>query len=204
MFAVDLPRVRNVDVAAVTRGAHPIRTRNDLAGTMVVVIDDEAPILDATRTLLEMWGCSVVTAASGNEALKQLGSSPRVPDIVVCDYRLRGNEDGIGVTRRCAPNSTQTFLRCSLPEILVPNAFAKSRQADSRCCTNRCRNRSCAHASAPWRLPEPQQPYRMAVAPGHQNGLRAVATFNARKIAETCILTGISATLSRNPISLLE
>lgn len=97
MFAVDLPRVRHVDVEAVARAASTSRPRDDLAGTIVVVVDDEATILDTMRTLLEIWGCSVVTGASGSEALQRLGTSPRVPDILVCDYRLRGNEDGIGV-----------------------------------------------------------------------------------------------------------
>lgn len=73
-----------------TRGVAAARTRDNLAGTLVVVVDDESPMLDATRTLLEMWGCKVVTASSGREALELLGSSPRVPDILVCDYRLRG------------------------------------------------------------------------------------------------------------------
>jgi signal transduction histidine kinase/FixJ family two-component response regulator len=97
MFAFELPRVRQDDVPIHMRTDPGMRARNNLEGMMVVVIDDEAPILDAMRELLEMWGCRVVTATSGDEALKKLGSSTRVPDILVCDYRLRGDEDGIGV-----------------------------------------------------------------------------------------------------------
>lgn len=97
MFAFELPRVRQDDVPIHMRTDPNMRARNNLEGMMVVVIDDEAPILDAMRELLEMWGCRVVTATSGDEALKKLGSSTRAPDMLVCDYRLRGNEDGIGV-----------------------------------------------------------------------------------------------------------
>jgi signal transduction histidine kinase len=58
-FAVDLPR------AAVVQ-AEPKTTPGDiseLAGRLIVVVDDEAVILDATRTLLESWRCNVITAA---------------------------------------------------------------------------------------------------------------------------------------------
>lgn len=97
MFAVDLPRVRKKDGEQVVAHAVPNTWRNDLSGTYVVVVDDEAAILDATRTLLETWGCEVVTAASGSEAIQHLGSSARVPDVLMCDYRLRSHEDGIKV-----------------------------------------------------------------------------------------------------------
>lgn len=96
MFAVDLPRVRQQDGARTAASAVPT-LRNDLSGSLIVVVDDEATILDATRTLLEMWGCTVITAASGAEALERVGSSSRVPDVLMCDYRLRGHEDGISV-----------------------------------------------------------------------------------------------------------
>jgi len=97
MFAVDLPRVRKVDGEQVVAHAMPNTWRNDLSGTFIVVVDDEATILDATRVLLETWGCMVVTATSGAEAIERLGTSTRVPDVLVCDYRLRKHEDGIAV-----------------------------------------------------------------------------------------------------------
>ncbi|HVY08200.1 MAG TPA: hybrid sensor histidine kinase/response regulator [Burkholderiales bacterium] len=97
MFAFELPRVRQDDVPAHMRTDPNMRARKNFEGMMVVVIDDEAPVLDAMRGLLEMWGCRVVTASSGSEALKKLGSITRVPDMLVCDYRLRDDEDGIGV-----------------------------------------------------------------------------------------------------------
>jgi len=178
MFAVDLPRVRNVDVAAVTRvagtNANTNRVRDDLAGTMVVVVDDEAPILNATRTLLEMWGCSVVTAASGDAALKQLGSSSRVPDILVCDYRLRGNEDGIGVI-----DALRAEFNADIPAVLITGDTGPERireiEASGLAVLHKPLQehelRAClcalAAAGAATGLQDGQ-------APGHQNGLRAV------------------------------
>ena len=97
MFAIDLPLALEPDVPPVpvntaTRGAH-----GDLAGTLVVVVDDEAAILDAMRMLLEGWGCTVITASSGAQALERVVDLSRAPDVLVCDYRLPAHVDGISV-----------------------------------------------------------------------------------------------------------
>jgi CheY-like chemotaxis protein len=97
MFAIDLPRARRQDGKHATASAAAPAGQDDLSGALVVVVDDEAAILDAMRMLLEMWGCTVITAASGAEALERLGRASRAPDVLVCDYRLRAHEDGIGV-----------------------------------------------------------------------------------------------------------
>ena len=96
MFAVDLPRAHEAAAAVASPFPAPAR-RQDLSGLLVVVVDDEDAILQASRTLLEQWGCTVVTAASGSQALERLSSSTRVPDALLCDYRLRDGENGIGV-----------------------------------------------------------------------------------------------------------
>jgi signal transduction histidine kinase/CheY-like chemotaxis protein len=92
MFAVDLPLV------ASARATPPVirRASGDapLSGAQLVVIDDELPILDAMRGLLEQWGAHVVTARGGEDALAQLASATRVPDALICDFRLADDEDG--------------------------------------------------------------------------------------------------------------
>ena len=114
MFAVDLARVGETEDEHPAVLAEPDRGRNGLSGAMIVVVDDEAAILDATRTLLEMWGCTVVTAASGAEAMQRLGTSVRVPDVLMCDYRLRDGEDGIGVIE-----ALRTEFNEDIPAMLV-------------------------------------------------------------------------------------
>ena len=96
LFAFDLQIAKQVDLPAIRLN----RTSNagkNLAGTLAVVVDDEELILDAARTLLEQWNCVVVAATSGAAALEQLASMSRPPDVLICDYRLRGQETGIGV-----------------------------------------------------------------------------------------------------------
>lgn len=65
------------------------------AGKLVVVIDDDPLVLQATGGLLRSWGCQVITAESYGEALTSLCEIGRRPDLIVCDYRL--SEEATGV-----------------------------------------------------------------------------------------------------------
>lgn len=98
MFAIDLPRVDG-ELPVKAEIAPNKATLGSLVDKFVVVVDDEAPIVDAMRVLLEQWGCTVLIAASGNEALEKLASCAQLPDILVCDYRLRGHENGLDVIK---------------------------------------------------------------------------------------------------------
>lgn len=63
-------------------------------GKLVVVIDDDALVLDSMGGLLRNWGCRVVVAATPDEALAALGPEER-PDLVICDYQLANRQSGI-------------------------------------------------------------------------------------------------------------
>jgi signal transduction histidine kinase/CheY-like chemotaxis protein len=93
MFALELPLA--ACAAAGAQAARPVGAGGSFAGSLVIVIDDEEMILSATRSLLEQWQCTVVTAISGSNAVEKLSTSPRAPDAIVCDYRLRGGENGL-------------------------------------------------------------------------------------------------------------
>jgi signal transduction histidine kinase/CheY-like chemotaxis protein len=63
-------------------------------GKLVIVIDDDALVLDSMSGLLRNWGCRVVAAATPDEALADLGPEER-PDLIICDYRLANGQSGI-------------------------------------------------------------------------------------------------------------
>jgi len=65
-------------------------------GACVLVIDNEAAILDASRALLTQWGYRVLTASGSADALRQLAAGAPDPAILLCDYRLQ-QEDGLAV-----------------------------------------------------------------------------------------------------------
>ena len=67
---------------------------DDLAGTRVIIIDDEVLIRKGMTTVLKEWGCSVMQAESIEDALDQVGDDCAV-DMILSDYRLRENTTGI-------------------------------------------------------------------------------------------------------------
>ena len=65
--------------------------------TRVLVVDDEAPIVDLVRGYLEADGMDVITAADGPSALDLIRA--RSPDVVILDVNLPGL-DGFAVLRQ--------------------------------------------------------------------------------------------------------
>lgn len=65
----------------------------------MVVIDDEASVREGTQSLLQLWGCDVITAADKQGALTQIRQQNRSPDGIIADYRLRENHTGVEVIR---------------------------------------------------------------------------------------------------------
>lgn len=64
-----------------------------LRDRLVVLLDDDPMVLDATGSLLSGWGCIVVTARAVQEALLILDG--KVPDLIISDYHLGQDHSGI-------------------------------------------------------------------------------------------------------------
>lgn len=62
---------------------------------LVVVIDDDPLVLEATRGLLRSWGCQVIAAESCRDAMAKLCEIGKRPDLIVCDYRLPQGYTGL-------------------------------------------------------------------------------------------------------------
>jgi CheY-like chemotaxis protein len=63
-------------------------------GALIVVIDDDPKICEACKTMLEVHGAEVIVAESSDSAIQQMIFSPRMPDLILSDYRL-GTETGL-------------------------------------------------------------------------------------------------------------
>lgn len=72
------------------------------AAPLILLVDDDAAITTVLGSLLKQEGLSVVTAASGAEALALLEKQP--VDLVITDLRMPGL-DGMGLLRRVAQAS---------------------------------------------------------------------------------------------------
>lgn len=114
LFAFDLPRIDLQTIQPVMPSVFAAAHAPPLANAVIVVIDDEPLILNATRTLLEGWGCTVITATHGQEALAQLAVNVRPPDAIICDYLLAGSENGISVIAML-----RTALNNDIPAMLI-------------------------------------------------------------------------------------
>jgi two-component system alkaline phosphatase synthesis response regulator PhoP len=75
--------------------------------THVLVVDDEPAIVEIVRDYLADAGFRVSTAASGDEALRQVRSI--IPDLVVLDLGLPG-VDGLDVAREIRRSSTVPII----------------------------------------------------------------------------------------------
>jgi len=68
----------------------------------VLVLDDEQPVRAGMETLLQQWGCDVVTVADEDALDQELAdASPEAPfDLLIADVRLPGPQDGLHIARR--------------------------------------------------------------------------------------------------------
>lgn len=69
----------------------------ELRDLLVVLIDDDTHILQATRQILEQYGCVVVAGPDFASASAPLISMNQVPQFIICDYRLKTQENGLQV-----------------------------------------------------------------------------------------------------------
>jgi signal transduction histidine kinase/CheY-like chemotaxis protein len=94
-FRVSVPLAR-----AEAARAQPAAAGSDaLAGRVILVVDDDPAVREATHGLLEAWGCAALLADSLASARESLARRGTAPDAVVADHRLRDGETGVEVVR---------------------------------------------------------------------------------------------------------
>ena len=66
-----------------------------LSGVSVLIVEDDQAIAKAMQRLFEQWECKTFVAYGLSDVDKHLKSCDRLPDIIVADYHLDGNEVGV-------------------------------------------------------------------------------------------------------------
>ena len=99
VFTVTLPRGRREDFVPGEADGQIVVDR-DVANSLILVVDDEPDVRDSMIALLGKWRCEVIAAESCAEMLGKLVSVQRMPDLIVSDYRLAGDDNGIDVVAR--------------------------------------------------------------------------------------------------------
>lgn len=112
-FSISVPLVaaRRATVEAVEP---PMTVADPARGRLIVVIDDDARVLDGMRGILQSWGCRVVTGASDTAALAQLAQEGGRPDLIISDFRLANGRTGIEAIERL-----RGALDAAIPAFLI-------------------------------------------------------------------------------------
>ena len=79
------------------------------------------------RSLLSSWGHDAIVAGSGAEMLDRIPTRSRRPDLIICDYRLRDGENGIGVIKRLQSNYNER-----VPAVLITGDTASDRLQEAQ------------------------------------------------------------------------
>lgn len=105
VFTLAVPKVVAPPTTEVPAEMPPVASMESLRRrlerrSLILVVDDEIAIQEAMRSLLASWGHDAVIAGSTDDMLRATADEPRLPDLIICDYRLRGRENGIEAVRR--------------------------------------------------------------------------------------------------------
>lgn len=114
-FRIALPREESRDIISDTREQFV----DDVAGAVILVVDDDAAILAAMETVLHNWSCTPILAESISQALEKLQVLGCLPDLAIMDYRLADGASGIQVI-----NEINSRLEIELPVIIVTGEAA--------------------------------------------------------------------------------
>lgn len=88
----------------------------------VLVIDDEPQVLQGMRHMLEGWGCKVMLAESARDALRVIAITDFVPELIVSDFRLGENQDGVD-----AVAAIHESLESNVPAIIISGDTSSER-----------------------------------------------------------------------------
>ena len=120
-FAVTVPRVAARQAVAAPATLDAIA--NPARDKLIVVIDDDALVLDGMRGLLQGWGCRVVTADSHDAALAGLADRP---NLVISDYFLADGTTGIDVIGRL-----RSVFAAPIPAFLISGDTTSERMREA-------------------------------------------------------------------------
>jgi PAS domain S-box-containing protein len=94
MFAIEVPLTALAPRARVVHEASDLLLER-LSGSRIWVLDNDAAICAGMRTLLEAWGCQVVTALSEEDLARQVDNYHADADLLIADYHLDDGHNGV-------------------------------------------------------------------------------------------------------------
>jgi signal transduction histidine kinase/CheY-like chemotaxis protein len=96
-FFIEVPRGRSS--VNVPEAAPPVHPHNDAFPGSVLAIEDEASVRSALGRFFKRTGVEATIVATAAEALTLVREQGLRPDVLLCDYNLRGSPDGVETIR---------------------------------------------------------------------------------------------------------
>jgi len=106
-FTVQLPLLERVGGVGGVGGERKNVNPSLLDGLRVLVVDDEAGILELLKTILEQYAAQVTAVASAKEAIATLTANPGEYDVLLSDIGMP-DEDGYALIRQVRELSAET------------------------------------------------------------------------------------------------
>ena len=123
VFRLSVPRAAS--------GVVPAPSETSAVGAMrtglILVIDDEIAIQQAMSSLLTRWHHRVLVAGSVEEMLVQLADRDDKPDLIISDFRLRGQETGLQVI-----GQLHDYYNDDIPAMLITGDTAPDRISEAQ------------------------------------------------------------------------
>lgn len=92
-FSIDVPH--GAPVGGVRQAARPKGARDEAFPFSVLAIEDETSVRTALARLLKEKGIEATIVAAAADALTMIREQGLSPDLLLCDYNLRGSPDGV-------------------------------------------------------------------------------------------------------------
>lgn len=96
----------------------------------IIVLDDDVVILQGLQALLTQAGYDVVTAESVEQAVAS--ARAQVPDVLICDYRLRDGRDGTEAVRLIREQGAMRIPALMITGDTHPDRIAAAEKEDMR------------------------------------------------------------------------
>jgi signal transduction histidine kinase/ActR/RegA family two-component response regulator len=124
-FSISVPAVSERHAAEAP--VPPVTAVDPVTGKLIVVIDDDALVLDGMRRTLQSWGCTAMVADSDTAALARLAEAGQPPDLIISDYRLAGGKTGVE-----AIECLRRAMGAAIPAFLISGDTSPERLRDVR------------------------------------------------------------------------
>ena len=125
-FHVYLPALEDAAAPAPSLdAAPPAAARSGAGGETILLVEDEAPVREFTRAVLQAEGYRVLQAASGRDALESWKWHSERIRLLITDFVLPDDFDGLDLARRLQAEKPALPVLCTsgIPgDILQPEA----------------------------------------------------------------------------------